>query len=284
MFLAAPSLAHGQRPTSVRPTTAVASTVNLVITDSTVRVPMAITSGHVTIRLTNRGRGPHQLQFLRLAQGRDTAEARAFLIANHAMPSWATSVGGIGPVLPGETVTATALMAPGDYLMVDGLPAPNGVPYFQNGVEATTRTTGAPTRDLPNLPATHGILITDRYARFGNLQRSGTTYRLMENRDRITSVERGDLTVRVEAMGSVTHGLVLLRGDPADIRAYVRWASGRGNAPVIVSGIPVLTPGSRAFLQLRLRAGSYVAFCPVVHARTGMRGFETGEFVQFVAQ
>jgi len=273
-------------------TTAAARPLVLTVTDSTLVVPAgAVTAGVVTIQFVNRGRGVHLLQLMFVTTGRTADEAKTYLLTNDRPPLPLTI--GVGPLEGGQTITATVKLDPGTYLVYDSLPDAHGRPNFRAGIVGSVTLGGTASRDVANIPAVSGLMIATRF-RFGALLRSGNTWTQAEDRNRSTVVRQGLQTIRIESFVSGTHSVVLARGGPEVMRQYVEWKEGRRAAPPAglvggVTNIPGVSmqPGrmasNRVFLQARLRAGGHILFCADLD-RTGLRGYETGEFTQFSVQ
>ena len=261
--------------------------LSFIISDSAVRGPPSTTAGVVTIQLVNRGRRVHLRQFVLITDGHSADEAKAFLLTNDAPPPSPLSVG-VGPVEAGQTIAVTLKLDPGTYLLFDPVVDARGVKNFRAGVVASIASRGALMRDQPNIPAIAGVMIGKQF-RFGNLFRSGNTWTLSESRNRNTSMPSGLQTIRIESTIPGIHSVVLARGGPEVMRQYVAWREGRRPAPPPglvggVAGVPGSVLNHRTFLQARLAAGGYILFCPDRDARTGLSGFETGEFTQFAVQ
>lgn len=256
------------------------------VTDSALRGPAAFTVGVVTIQVTNRGRRTHLLQLLKILDARRTiAEARDSISRHDAPPSWTQLRQGVGPVEPGQTISVTVkLDQGGDYLLLDPLAPSGGRSNARNGVVAPLTGTGVMRRGLANMPATAGLMIANRF-RFGNLFRTGDTWTQSESRDRNTELRPGLQTIRIESFVAGAHSIVIARGGTEVMRQYVDWREGRRATPPagLVGGVAGVFFQSRAFVQLRLAGGGYIIFCPD-RDRTGMAGYETGEFTQFVVR
>jgi len=261
--------------------------LSFTVTDSSLRGPATVAAGVVTIQLANRGRGVHELQLLELQGGHTPEEAKNFLIANEGWPPWSRFAIGVGPVPVGASLTAIVKLDPGTYLLIDRLPDARGEANFRAGVTAPFTVTGNMIRDLANVPAIAGLMLTSRF-RFGNLVRSGNTWTQSETRDRNTTVRAGLQTIRFESSLGGLHSVVLARGGPEVMQQYANWRAGRRpNPPAgLIGGIASLSGQmfrNRAFLQVQLTPGGYILFCPEPDPR-GVMDFDTGEFTQFAVR
>lgn len=257
-----------------------------VITDSGLRGPATIPAGHVVLRLTNETSVYHQIAVMLVPRGRTAEQDMASMRASGQLPRGLQASGGIGPIAPGASASMLMRLSPGHYLVYCQLNARNGDPYFKHGMVTALEMTGEGTARLAYEDATAGMLVTDARWRFGNTTRRGDRRVMYEGRTRMTEVIRGPQTIQIENNGSPTHAFVILKsGDPKAMTAYIAWLDGRGPAPDQVTGIPALpSGGAKVYLRVNLLPGAYIAFCPNYHARSGLRGFQTGEFSQFIVR
>lgn len=102
--------------------TAFAATVTAL--DFKFRVSNTIPAGMDTIRFTNHGKSPHELQLMRLAPGKTMHDLKMALMSNNngPPPSWITPVGGWGIVSPGSTMYAHTTFTTGNYVMLCFVP------------------------------------------------------------------------------------------------------------------------------------------------------------------
>src|SRR5262245_5431085 len=64
--------------------------------------PEQLPAGQTTVRLKNNGKKPHQLQFLKLEEGRSPEDlAAALKSGSRSVPAWAKQMGGPNGVDPG---------------------------------------------------------------------------------------------------------------------------------------------------------------------------------------
>jgi hypothetical protein len=280
--LAAASRATG---TPVGPPKVIAFTA----TDTGITGPDSVPNGAVEIRLTNRGQAPHELRLLRLAPQMTAEQAMAALSQGPDLPRSLSPRGGAGPVMPGKSTTVVELLGPGTYLALCHLNAGDGKAWYTKGVVRTLTVTGvAPARPQPPvIPAGSAIVTSDKTWKFGvSLRTSSQRTLLIEGRNRRTDIPGGDNIIMLEHYGREGHDAVIMRAtEPRQMREYVAWLEGRRpDPPDIVGGIPGLVPQMRAWFHLQLEPGAYIIFCPNFHQRTGARGFELGEYDQFVVK
>lgn len=98
--------------------------------------PDELASGSQTVALENQGEEQHELQLLRLEEGRSIQDVEALFAADapsQGIPDWATHVGGTYSE-PGASASFEAEVEAGTYVMVCLIPAEDGVPHAAKGM------------------------------------------------------------------------------------------------------------------------------------------------------
>ena len=115
--------------------------------------PDTLPAGPTTFRLNNHGPELHHIVIVPLTGGHSTAELMQQAEGDH-LPAWALPLGGPNAVDPGGHGDATVDLAPGRYVMICVIPAPDGMMHLKKGmaheftvVPAGARTS-APAADL----------------------------------------------------------------------------------------------------------------------------------------
>jgi hypothetical protein len=93
--------------------------------------PAEISAGAVTLRLLNEGQEMHHAVLARLDSGRTLDDVLRFyadrndpLLREH--PAFLTYMGGPGTGVPGSTFDATAVLEPGEYILICYVPSADG--------------------------------------------------------------------------------------------------------------------------------------------------------------
>lgn len=117
--------------------------------------PEAIPAGWTSISLVNNSDGMRQAAFLRLDDGKTMDDVMAAVQAGMEGPApWMIPYGGVSAVMPGETRAVTANLPAGQYIVIDPVPTPEGVPGMALGyfmpltVEESDIVTAAPEADV----------------------------------------------------------------------------------------------------------------------------------------
>jgi hypothetical protein len=102
--------------------------------------PEQLDSGRQTVRLINRGRDVHQVQFLALPPGKTVADVeRALASRSPSLPNWLRRHGGVNSVAPGDEASVSIQLEPGDYLLLCGIPDVAGRPHAMRGMVRALR-------------------------------------------------------------------------------------------------------------------------------------------------
>jgi hypothetical protein len=120
--------------------------------------PESIGAGLVEIELENRGNTLHDAQLFRYEGERSAQDLIGELLSSLDVapkPDWLSPVGGVARTSPGETVSVTQVLRPGNYFIADTQEKPAGWPVSNasKGAISKLRVTGATDATLPPAPA-----------------------------------------------------------------------------------------------------------------------------------
>jgi hypothetical protein len=131
---AATVLSHHVQSTSASPQ----SVATFSASDHSFGGPDTIPAGQTTIRLQNRGKEPHQLQLLKLDEGKSSADLAAALRQSAGVvPRWAKHMGGPNAIGSGEVSEATMYLEPGSYVIMCGIPTKKHQTHAALGMQKT---------------------------------------------------------------------------------------------------------------------------------------------------
>jgi hypothetical protein len=118
--------------------------------------PESVKAGAVEITLTNSGKGPHGAQLVRV-EGDHTADEVVEKVLETPegapTPEWAFAAGGVAPVPPGKSGTATVTLEPGSYYIADDAGGEEQANAGNGGITAF-EVTGEGGGELPKTDAT----------------------------------------------------------------------------------------------------------------------------------
>ena len=123
------------RASGVVDSAAPAADVVMQLADYSFTVTPALTPGRHTIRIENAGPEPHEVGLIRLADGKTMQDFLAWL-SNPVTPpdSVGRVVGGTTSFAPGGQVFVDLDLAPGEYLLVCFVTAPDGRSHIEHGM------------------------------------------------------------------------------------------------------------------------------------------------------
>ena len=251
----APATPAAETAAPAGPTAASPNVVQVTATEYTFEAPDTVPAGYTTFQLIDRGAEPHHIWLVRLEQGKTLDDLMQAMQANpHAIPAWATSVGGPNTPMPGGEANATVQLEPGSYAMVCVIPSADGVPHVAKGmvrpltvVPATGAPTAAPAADL-------AITLTDY-----DFQLSAP-------------ITAGRHTIRVENQAAQDHEVIVMKLAPGKTLAdAIAWFEKLQGPPPgeFVGGATGLAKGRANEMTIDFQAGDYALVCMVPDAGDG---------------
>lgn len=243
-------------------------------TDYAYAGPTEIPAGAVTLRLVNHGKELHHAVLARLEDGKTLDDVMHFymerrptdpLLQEH--PSFVTYLGGPGVGAPGSTLDATAVLEPGEHVLICYIESADQTPHFVKGMTTTFRVT-ANESPAPAPRADIELALRD-YA-----------FTLSE------PLTTGTHTLRVRNDGPQIHDVALVRLEPgATIDQFLQaLAPGSSTPPPgeLTGGLGGITSGETAFLTVTIEPATYVLLCFVPDAGDGAPHFAHGMMQEIV--
>ncbi len=230
--------------------------------------PASVKAGLVTMTLTNSDTVPRSAQILRIVGDHSVDEVVELVIGDDTkIPNWLQDGGGVPAVEPGASGSATQVLAPGRYVVVDddeGM-GENAKANAELGAKGEFTVTGERSRaPLPARPAT----ITALDAKQGNKMTYG--YRL-------EGLKAGTNQVHFQNTGGELHHalFVPLRKGATLAQAERFFSSDRppaGPPPVDfakIVGTKVIDAGIEQNITLELEAARYAVICFISDRKGG---------------
>ena len=184
------------------------------------------------MRFTNNGGLPHEFAFARIEEGKTEADVKAVIESGGEPPEWAEDVAGVPGLSPGQSISVTRTLEPGNYVFLCFFPDPEGTPHANLGMYELFTIAGDTGAALPEPDAT--ITATD-----DGLQ--------------VPALTTGEQTVQFENGGTEPHELALVAFEPGKgIKDVDRWfGSGyQGEPPVtFLGGMQTIRRVSRSSSQ-----------------------------------
>jgi hypothetical protein len=116
-------------PASAGPSQAPTTEVTVVLTDHHFRLDRPIEGGPLRWRVRNEGSEPHQALVVRLPEGVNEFQERAWIEHGSRGPEPGEAIGGIPTLEPGKDSTFTTDLKPGKYLLLCSMNEDEGRHY-----------------------------------------------------------------------------------------------------------------------------------------------------------
>ncbi|HTR79706.1 MAG TPA: hypothetical protein VMH39_16435 [Gemmatimonadaceae bacterium] len=110
----------------------------ITLADFAFTLTKPLTAGSHTFAISNIGTQPHEVEIIRLADGKTPQDFLTWMNGSLKTPPPGSALGGMAPMVPGATTYFTATFGPGTYLLACFLPdAKDGKPHFMKGMMHT---------------------------------------------------------------------------------------------------------------------------------------------------
>ena len=256
---------------SKKKSAAAGNTVSVTISESgktaKYAMPGTIPGGLTTLRVTNKGKAPHQAQLAKI-NGHTPQEVFKIVAANNPkIPDWLRAEGGVGPTPPGKAGEATLNLDPGKYVVFDPPSGPGG--GGPPGYLTFTVTAGAP-GSLPSTPST----VTANEVGKDKFRWDLSGDALKPGVQNVTFVSKGKTALHLLGAFRVT-------GNPSQ-SAILKALSTNGKPPKFVdqssfTESAVIDGGKSQTTPLQLSGpGTWVLFCPISDRDGGKPHFKEG--------
>jgi len=251
-----PAGGTGSTPaTATEPPKAAPAIVTVTATDYRFDAPATAPAGAVTIHLINHGKELHQVQLIKLEDGKTAADFAKALQTPGPPPSWIKFVGGPNGIAPGQEAQATSVLAPGSYVYLCLIPSQDGVMHAAKGMVRPFEVTAA-SGALTEAPAADVTITLTDYA--------------FQSSQPLTA---GRHTIMVKNAGPQPHEIVLLKLAPGKkAEDFGRWAETgmKGPPPAEpLGGVGFLDKGLEGSFTADLTPGDYGFICFVPDAKDG---------------
>ena len=216
------------------------------------RLPAQMPAGWVDVTLHNTGKNGHQIAFAKLGSMSLVAFKTAASATNVKALKSVQFVGGPNNAEPGESVTATIHLEPGEYGVACFIPADDGKAHAAHGmvgkvdvVQTADSVEEAPTVDGGSIALSEFTFVPD--ASF-----------------------KGTGTVEIKNVGTQVHELIIVKEAPGKTLDQVKgfFLTPPGSPPpagpppfTSAGGVVGLGPGQTMYQQMALTPGKYVFLC-----------------------
>jgi hypothetical protein len=221
--------------------------------DYAVTAPAKIEGGAAEITLDNSGnQAPHAAQLVQIGDGHTYQQAAAIINSDRpeVIPDWINAYGGVGPVQPGQTGTATVDLEEGHYALVDD--AENGAKEPAHAEFDVSETNDA---DLPETDAKVTAATTDSGDPAHEYE--WKTEGLKAGNNRITFDSQGDKALHVIVAAPINGDATIDQvGKELDSNGPPRSIDFQNAAQT-----EVINGGKQEVATLNLKAGRYAFIC-----------------------
>lgn len=246
---AAPTAAPTTVPTEPAAATASIPEITIDAADFSYTAPESINAGWVRVQLTNSGKEPHHVQFLRL---NDDITFEGFQEALQKGPgaemAVSTLMGGVGAIAPNGSAQVVLNLTAGEYVIICFIPSPSDhVPHLAKGMVKTLTVQDS---IVAAAEPTAELTVTMKDFLF----------------DFPETLPSGPRIIKVVNNGPEAHELNLLRLEQGktveDVKQYL--AEPNGPPPFLpVGGMNGLSVGNAGYMELNFEPGTYVAICNI---------------------
>jgi hypothetical protein len=242
-----------------------ANTLRVVATDFAFAAPDTVAAGLTNIVIVNQGKEPHQAVVMRIDSAKTPAEIQAGMMGS-SIPAWMVFPGGPNGAMPGDSTNATAVLTPGNYMLVCFLSGADGKPHLMKGMtrQMVVKAAG-PAMAMP----AGDVTITAKDYAF----------------DVSAPITAGRHTIRMVNVGPQLHEIGLLRVAPGKTMAQVgAWMQSdmKGPPPFMpMGGIAGLSVGQTANFTTTFAPGDYILICFVPDAKDGKPHVAHGMMLPF---
>jgi hypothetical protein len=215
--------------------------------DYAFEVADTVAAGPITIRLHNAGQDFHEVDLMRLTDGRTMADVAHAIETRQHMP-WAAELGGVAAVSPGDEAAVTIDVPAGSYVVICGVPDAHGTPHAMKGMLRALVVTGPSSASAT-----------------GSMPHPDVTVDMREYGFALSHpLTAGARMALVRNVGAERHMLILLRLAPGKSAADVlAWEHHRTGPPPArpIGGVAEMDAGTAVLWPLQLSAGHYALIC-----------------------
>ena len=216
------------------------------------KLPAQMPAGWVDVTLHNSGKVGHQIAFAKLGSTTLVAFKTAVSATDVKALKNVQFVGGPNNVEPGESVTATIHLEPGEYGVACFIPADDGKPHAAHGMIGTVKVvqTADSVEDAPKVDG--GSIALSEFTFVPDASFTGTG------------------TVEIKNVGTQLHELIIVKEAPGKTLAQVKafFLTPPGTPPpagpppfTSAGGVVGVGPGQKVYQQMALTPGKYAFAC-----------------------
>jgi hypothetical protein len=239
--------------------------------------PDTIPAGLTRVQIVNKGTDLHQVQLLRLTDGKTAEDFAAAVkaapfnpIGPATTPAWLHYIGGPNGVIPGESATAVVTLEPGNYVLTCFIPNSKGVAHAAMGMVKPLKVTGAADSKAPEPIASINITATD--------------FNLTIDKP----IAAGPQTIRFINAGMQPHEVLVVQLPPdKTVKDFAAaFEPGHSGPPPgkPIGGIAGIDRGGHAFFTAKFEPGHYGLICFFIDGTKQAAHFALGMTHEFTVK
>lgn len=248
---------------------AAANEVTITATDYAFDAPAEIPAGLTNFRMVDNGKELHHATLIKLEEGKtfdDMINGMKTMKPGTPPPGWLIPAGGPNAAAPGNTVSLTMVMEPGNYAIVCFIPDAKGVPHVAHGMARPLTVTPNANANTTEPEADITVTMSDYKFDFSK------------------PLTAGKHTLKLVTAPGQPHEFTFFQLSPgktaADIPKYVETGM-QGPPPALpLGGVAGVAAGRPSFYTVDLQPGEYAIVCFLEDAKDGKPHFVHGMIQQ----
>ena len=243
--------------------------VEVTASDFAFAMPDTLPAGPTTFHLVNQGPSVHHIQVIRLEEGKTMADfEKAMGPGEHPPQSWMVFEGGPNTPVPGGSSDGSLELAAGNYVVMCGIPGPDGIPHAAKGmVHSLTVVPSDVQRTMPEPDIT--LTLNDYSFTFSK------------------PLTAGKHVIKVVNGAAQPHEVLIALLPPGKTAADLpKWVMKQQGPPpaMPLGGTSMIHPGGSNTVTVELAPGEYGLWCFFPDAKDGKPHFMHGMMQQITVQ
>ena len=242
--------------------------VEVVASDFAFAMPDTVPAGPTTFHLVNQGPSIHQIQIVRLDEGKTMGDFAKASAEAGPPPSWQVLLGGPNTPVPGASSDGSLDLAAGNYVVICGIPAPDGISHAAKGmIHPLTVVPSDVRRAMPEADIT--VTLSDYSFTFSK------------------PLTAGRHVIRVDNGAAQPHEIFIAKLAPGKKpEDLVKWVEKQAGPPPVMpmGGTTMIHPGGSNTVAIELTPGEYGLWCFFPDVKDGKPHFAHGMMQQITVQ
>jgi len=255
--------------TSVASASATPNVVAITASEYKFEMPDQIPAGLTTFKLTDTGKELHHATLIKLDSGKtlnDLTTGIKNMKPGTPPPGWVIPAGGPNATAPGNSVSLTTVLQPGNYAVVCFIPDSKGVPHVVHGMAKALTVTPNPNANMTEPTADVTVTLSDYKFDFS------------------TPLTAGKHTLKIVTAPGQPHEYTFFQLSPGkkatDLIKYVETGMQGPPPGMPIGGVAAMAAGNTAYYEVDLKPGDYAIICFLEDAKDGKPHYTHGMIQQ----